>query len=52
MWKAIGVGMIYIIGIGAFFLGGIFGVTIMATVCASKRKDENYENIRRSNKSY
>lgn len=34
--------MIYIIGIGAFFLGGIFCVTIMATVCASKRKDDKY----------
>ena len=42
VWKAIGVGMIYIIGVGAFFLGVIFGVIIMALACASKRKDDEY----------
>lgn len=34
--------MIYIIGAGAFFLGVIFGVIIMAMACASKRRDDEY----------
>lgn len=42
MWETIGVEMIYIIGFTAFFLGGIFGLIIMATICASKRKDDKY----------
>ena len=42
MRKAIGVEVIYIISAGAFFLGVIFGVIIMALACASKRKDDEY----------
>lgn len=42
MWEAIGVEMIYIIGVGVFFLGSVFGIIIMAAVCASKRRDDEY----------